>query len=460
MVDHIHAFQQLISQLLQDWGAFEIRAIARKGESGDWVLNCLRVTLGRSDDFSLSKAELPDLQDLLIHYEVKPTRDLTRFLKSLGEGDLHLGKKHIDLRRPKTSPPEPSFYVRMMDRRSSRSEFGLDFMCVVLRGGDSVTNRLPREDLDTIDARLRASDPPWDGLPDLRENFVGIDQESAVRRDWANVEVIAPIGVNLSRTELEGDTVTVRVGTRGNLRGGRIAVSLVARLSDGSISRISCSFEENVETKGGLRARFDLPSPLVQGTLSLTYQDMDADRLELYGRIDPSETPRLGVLEEFVGGADALIRGLEEAKGSRLEDWVALLFHVLGFSVVRYGFLSGEIPDVLAFPESDRWFLVVECTAREPDLGGKLTKFSTRTKELSRLTGLHAYPVLVSGLDRDLLNRTDLEKAAKELIAIVSVDELATLVQLALRGDDTAKIRSYLESLIPRQGGEYPYWPK
>ncbi len=460
MVDQISAFQQLISPLLQDWDAFEIRAIARKGESGDWVLNCTRVTLGQSEDINLGGDELPDFKDLLLYYAVEPIQSLNRFLNKLGEGNLRVGETYIDLRRPNSSPPVPSFYVRTMDRRTARDQVGIDFMCVVLRGGDSVTDRIPREEFDTIDARLRASDPPWDGLPDLRQNFVGIDQESAIRRDWASVEIIAPIGVNLAWSRVEGNDVTVEIGTRGNVRRKQTALSLVAKLSDGSISRLRHSFGEEVEDKKEFRTVFDLLTSLVWGTLLLTYRDIDADRLDIYGRTDPSENPRLGVLDELVGGADALLRGLEDSKGSRLEEWVTLLFHALGFSAARYGFLSGGVPDVLAYPESDKWLLVIECTAREPDLGGKLTKFSTRAKELSRLTGLLAYPVLITALDRALLNKTDLEKAAKELIAVVSADEVPTLTQLALVGEETTKIRNYLESLIPREGGEYPRWPR
>jgi hypothetical protein len=253
--------------------------------------------------------------------------------------------------------------------------------------------------------------------------------------------------------------VSVKVRSLGSVDSGGVVLSLVAEIADGKIARLRHAFSEG-EKGSGLSAVFEFPKPLVGGGLALTYRGIEADRLELHGRVEPSANPRLAVLEELVGGADSLLQGLGGASGKRLEEWASLLFDALGLSVVRYGFLPDDAPDLIAFPNFMRWFLVIECTSREPDLGGKLTKLSTRSKELSRRTGLNAYPVIVSGLDRALINKTDLEKAAKELIAVVSANEFSELMTLALRGAETKEVRAYLEGLIPRGSDMYPYWPK
>ncbi len=454
--DEVKGFLSLVVPLLSDWDAFEVRAIAQRSPGGQWVLNCMRAILGPTESVDSISASLPRLKDLILHHERIDIKRLPGFLESLAAGDLPLGEEQADLRRPNTRPPEPSLYVRKISRRDSRSRFGIDFPCIVLSGGESLRERFPRDDFDTVDARLRTSDPPWDGLADVRRTFAGIDMESAPRRDWSSIDVVAPLGAHLLDHELAGSMLLARVEARRFADPRQIVLALIAAMADGFTVRLRHTF--GAEEKGILTATFRLPQAMLSGSLSLTYREMDAERLEVYGKAEASQNPRLAVLDELVGGAPTLVEGLRESSGKRLEEWASLLFDALGFAAARFGFLPEEAPDLIAFPDSKRWFLVVECTSREPDLGGKLAKLSTRAKELSRRAGLRAYPVVVTGLDRTLLNKTDLEKAEKELIAVISASEFGELVALALSGPSAEDVRGYLERLIPRETGSSLAW--
>ncbi len=102
--------------------------------------------------------------------------------------------------------------------------------------------------------------------------------------------------------------------------------------------------------------------------------------------------------------------------------------------------------------------LVVECTEREPDLGGKVTKLATRTKELEQASGVRAFPVLVTALDRSVLNTTDLEKASKEAVAILSANEFPDLMRLVEGTATAVETRSFFERLIPQLEYRSVYW--
>ena len=71
---------------------------------------------------------------------------------------------------------------------------------------------------------------------------------------------------------------------------------------------------------------------------------------------------------------------------------------------------------------------------------------------------MKAFPVLITALDRSMLNTTDLEKASKEAIAVVSANEFPELIRLVEEGATSVETRNFLERLIPRQGYSSVYW--
>ncbi|MEE9236534.1 MAG: hypothetical protein V3U52_01920 [Thermoplasmata archaeon] len=138
----------------------------------------------------------------------------------------------------------------------------------------------------------------------------------------------------------------------------------------------------------------------------------------------------------------------------------------MGFSVANYGFHSswgtGKEVDLVAFPESEDWFLLIEVTEREPDLNNKMTKLSTRTKEIQHAAPEYlAYPVMVTTCVSDVINKSDRMKAATDLISLITADELDHLFELVVEGATPEKIRDFLEQYIPK--GQEPFqdrWPR
>ncbi len=454
--EQVDAFKKIISPLLPDWQSFELRVIAERGGEDDWVLNSMRAILSPERPRKSSRKDLPQVEGLMVTHEWRDVDELSGLLDSILEGQLNVGGVVIDLKRPDSSSPTPSLYVRMWDRQRMLTDFGLDFTSFVLAGEDTITDRMPRFPFRTVDATLRATDLPWDGLEDLRRNFMGMPSDQAPRSDLSSLEVHAPIGVNLSPSSaLEGRQLKAVIGTREGILYNQIVVSAISHNVDGSAFRISrVPNEESTEGPRKLAMTIEIPEVPSKVTLLLTYRGLDADRLDLIGEAAYSTSSRLAILQEVAGGIEGLAEGLDSARtrGRELESWIALVFHLLGFYTAHYGSTRWESPDIICLSDSDSSLLVIECTEREPDINDKLTKLATRTKKLGRASGKKAYPVLVTALDRSLLNETDLDKASKESIAIVSADEYEDLLSLALEGGGPAETRSLLERLVPGEG--------
>ena len=454
--EQVDAFKKIITPLLLDWQSFELRVIAEKGSEDEWVLNSMRAILSPERPRKSSRKDLPQVEDLMVTHEWRDVDELSGLIDSMLEGDLKVGGEVIDLKRPDSSSPTPSLYVRKWDRQRMLTDFGLDFTSFVLGGEDTITGRVPRLPFRTVDAALRARDPPWDGLEDLRRNFMGIPSDQAPRSDLSSLEVAAPIGVNLSASSaLEGRQLKAVVGTREGIQYDQIVVSAISHNVDGSAARISqVPNEESTEGPGKLGITIELPEVPSKLTLLLTYRGLDADRLDLIGEAAYSTSSRLAILQEIAGGIERLAEGLDSARtrGRELESWIALVFHLLGFDTAHYGSTPWEAPDIVCLSDLDSSLLVIECTEREPDIRDKLTKLATRAKELERASGMNAYPVIVTALERSLLSKTALDRASKESIAIVSADEYQDLVRLTLEGGGPAETRSLLDRLIPGEG--------
>ncbi len=178
----------------------------------------------------------------------------------------------------------------------------------------------------------------------------------------------------------------------------------------------------------------------------LTYGGIEVDRTELF----TVDNPRFLVFQELATDLDHFHSLLLTRRGQGFESCFTVLLHLLGFSPAHYGGTSLDGPDVVAFPDGENWLLVVECTEREPDVRNKLSKLATRAKEISqRLAGPVVYAVIVTSLSRAVLNQTDLEKAKKEKISIVTKDEFQALLDLVAESAAAGKVRDYILTLIP-----------
>jgi hypothetical protein len=380
----------------------------------------------------------------VVHQRWRVSR-ISELLDSISTGELSLGKDIVDIKYFDNQAWRPVAAVeyRFWDRARARSEFGVDFASFVVRIWQSFM--IDPEGLRLLDATLRAEDHPWDGLGDLREHFLGFSYDKAVRPDATLMEVIAPLGVRLNNDfVLDGDKLSMSATVMPGVAQENVSLPVIATLSNDSIVR----FHGSLKKAGQFGLKMALSGEVTKAKVIAVYRGVDVDRFEFVEQANS----RLAVLGALGVSWDGLRSRVEETSGREFERWIAILFQLLGLSPAHYGGTKVEAPDIVAFSESGGWILVVECTAREPDLGGKLTKLSTRTKVIRQgLAGLNVNPVLITAMSRVILNKTDLEKASKERISILAIEEIRGLLQMAKENPQPDRVRDYILSKTPRE---------
>jgi hypothetical protein len=436
-------FREAIAPFLDDWQSIDLRIIARREKDDRWHFDSIRAVLSHNPiDLPLSE-NLPTSPSLLvIHQRWKASR-IDDLLASISTGELSVGKDIVDVKffDSQSWRPVTAVDYRFWDRGRARSEFGVDFASFVVRVWQSYM--IDAERLRSLDHVLRAENYPWDGLGDLREHFLGFSYDKAVRPDATVMEVIAPLGVRLNNDfVLDGDRLSVSADLMPGVAHEAVSLPVIAALSNGSIVRL----RGRLEKAGQLGLKMALPGEVTKAKVIAVYRGVDVDRFELVEQANS----RLAVLGALGVGSDDLRSRIEDSSGREFERWIAILFQLLGLSPAHYGGTKVEAPDIVAFSESGGWLLVVECTEREPDLGGKLTKLSTRTKVVRQaLAGLNVHPVLITAMPRIILNKTDLEKASKERISVLAIEEIRELLEMAKESPQPNKARDYILSKTP-----------
>jgi len=432
----IDQFRKAVSPFLEDWQSIDIRAIAYQFKEV-WFFNAFRAEFDHIPASEPTRKDLPTISNLLVAHERWSIERIDDLLGSVLKGELAIKDNVIHIKRfdGQNLKPDVLGEFRFRHRSDCRSDFGIDFASFVLQGYES--SHVRYEESEIIGHQLRSASIPWDGLTDLRKNFVGL------KIDWASgndsfLHIIAPLYMRLRETTLEGARVQAALDGITKVD-QKVSLAVIAHSADDLIERVTRPIQKG-------EAIVDLKSQPMRALVMLTYRDFVVDRIELFGE---SMNQRIKVFQHLYGDLWDFVDELKK-DGRRLEAKVCLLFNLLGFSPAHYGYDSDEVPDIIAFPESGEKLLVIECTQREPDIGNKLTKLATRSKEISReLDGFTVLPVLITGLERSMINRTDEEKAMKENIAIVTYDEIPTLIQMALNMTSQKEVIDYLSGLIP-----------
>ncbi len=465
--DSFEAFLFEIRPFLPDWQAIDLRVVAIRDERG-WVFDTIRATLIPDAEIPLLD-NLPSTEHVLAIHQVWPSESLEKLITMLQSGKLEIDDHVIDVQenRGGDAYATPSYHLRSFGRADSAGTFGLDYTTWRLQGYSSVSQRGDwYRYREIIDGGLRSASPPWEDLSDLRRSFVDQDPDIALRTEERRIEILAPVYVRIADMALRENTAVVHVehGRRINL--GDITVAMFVDTQTGrtrdlqKLSKdITPSTEELVH-----EVRFTVPTSFSRLSCSLNYHAREVDRHEKLGQPLAGSHPHWLAFKEIVGDLDDLSETLAQGSGHKFERPLSLLFHLLGFSTGYYGFWNSRtgkpVPDLLAFPDTGSWFLVIEATGR--DLGNMLPKLATRTKELQRaVPGYLAYSVIVTSLERELISKPDLEEAAKELTAVITANEFPQLLQLIAAGTTSEKVRSFLERLIPASSlGGPSHWPR
>ncbi len=452
-------FLRDIAPCMDTWKSIDIRAQAIRNPSIGWRCECFRAVLVPSEE-KIPTPGLPNVPDLLVVHETWPIDRLPELLAMLLTGELELGGERIMAKRDagnNTWQPIPTFHIMSFDREGARARYGIDYKALVMTGYDGITitgeTQLMRE---MLDAQLQSkSDPPWDGVEDIRRSFIGILPGESQRYDWASFEVVAPVMARFGpMLALVGSNLLLDAEFEPTVDLSKARVSAFFTYGDGVVGRVLINLEELPlgPDKARIVAQMPVPAECSGAICVLTYGGVRTDRWQLLRATSLTAHPHWAAFTAAVGGPKDLLEALQTAGGDDpFEHAVSTLFHLLGFATGHFGKNTfrrgGDMSDIVAFPPGEKWCLVIECTVRALDPSSKIQKLLTRTNDIGKaLPGYAIQPVLVVRSD---ISNTATEDAAKEKVALVTADDFNGLVQLATEIPSPVEVRDHILRLIP-----------
>lgn len=451
------AFASTLEPFLSDWRSIELKVIAEETRDGQLIFNAIRAIMSDSEVSLATRNDLPKIPGLHICHERWELSRLEELLESFSNGELHMNGGKVTVRIAQfngqnwTPLVPPEFNLRT--RKQCNSLYGIDFASYTLETIGSLTGAIPVLHFSTIDAILMATEPPWNGLAELRTRFIGLSRDLAAQRDASRMQLIAPLYVRFGRSSLQSEGISVRVEKTRLTSNDDLRLSVIATTSNQTILRRRYSLRSANESplQDALEMRIALADKPSRVDLILGYKELGADMDELFGV--SGENPRMAVFG-YVGTNK--LEDLLKGQGDEFEKGVAILFHLLGLDVVHYGSLPGEIPDVVALFKVNKWILVIECAGRELDTRDKLSKLITRSREIGdSIPDYKIYPVIATSLPSRVIGRGDMEKAAKDSIIVITNDEVLDLLQVAFEGITEDELLGRLLRLVPAGGNPW-----
>ncbi len=444
------------------WRSIDLRIVAIRDSGVGWRSEGLRATLLADETITL-REDLPEHPDILAIHQNWPIDYLGDLFAMLDSGALAIGRETIVVKQFAGNDqwqPLSTFWIRRYDRAASRAKFGLDWRTVVLEAYET-TGGAPnwQRAREFLDGQLQVSNPPWNGVADLRHAFLGQPADEATRWDLRWVEVVAPIEVRFgNRSVVEGAELKLHTEAASTVAGKDVVAGILVTRGDETVARRRIVFRNRDRPfpKSGVFGRVSLPREFSSVLCTLAYRGNSADRLSLYGTSSGDERLQWTVFGAAVGGPSDLLEALQSdaARGDPFEHAVATLFHLLGFVTAHYGRNTfprgGDLPDIVAFAPDRNWFLVVECTARDLDYGAVVSKLVTRTQEIrATAPDFEVQPVLVVKQPRETVLATARDVAIRERVALLTEDNIRDLVGLAIANLPPDKVKDFLVGLIP-----------
>lgn len=316
---------------------------------------------------------------------------------------------------------------------------------------------------DTLDLAIKTGAVPYDGLKELLTR-AGLWEQFADRP--CNIEVIALAPASIADgSTVRGGTLILSLSKSEGLAADKIGVGYVVYTKGGAAIRErvehgALNWQRSYE---GARYEMTLFQKHFPGAVSakvfLSYGEGLYDERWLEDR-DTQVSTLTAAYQVYDPENAALIRHLDgkgKDPGRDFEAAVHQLLVLCGFSSLHIGtnplLRDNDSVDVLASTKGGR-LLVVECTLTDLKNGNKLAKLAARhTHILSRLVDAkvpvtETLTVIVSAYKRDQLD-TELEDAGKQRTAVVSRDEIQTILDSLGNDINADVVYDFLKELVP-----------
>ena len=472
----IEKFRESTSRYNDRWYSIDIRTLCFLAYE-KWINIGTRIILSeKAVPDPVGQTMLPLLPNLCALNVTRDIADLDGLLDNIQTGIVTISGKTIyfgviENNDVKVTP----LSLHFQQARRGTNYFNVEYPYLSLvHSGPALHNLLYNHEQapaqDEIDWKLRSLKAPYNGLEDLLINFLGIPHPAYGGIQSALTEVVAPLGIRLGiESTLSKGKLTVHVEGIGGQNSEDVSLGVIALSGGSPVSRIAYDLaRDDWEGRAGTAHKEINIEDASSTVIFLSYK---GNALDMQTVSDPAvllKNPRiltynhfdqdLSVLKEYLIG-----KGGEQSKD--FEIGVGLLFHFCGFNVGPYGRVKArqsksiqEEIDHVIFAPSGSHIIAIECTRKDLDIDGKLSKFSRRVKELrDLLPAVSVIPLVCTPLNQAMIPKSDNEKAGKEKIGVVAAEEIQTILEMAGQNKDPVEILEFLNSLI-KKPDDMSFW--
>lgn len=458
------AFKDAISESPGMWQALDGRTIALRTGDG-WENLGTRVYLDPRPPEKVTRfPDLPVTENLKALQWIHPAQSITELLDGLAEGTLRLCGEPILIRETARTPD--------LERTPYRLQFGyselssryarhyIHWSAHYLIGYGSTTHALIRTSSltpDEVDATLRASSVPYDGLSDLEIFFLGMPTPTS-SNTAVGLEIFAPLQVRFDRDTsrfLDGQvTVHAVAASREHLEAASVGVFGIGR-GDLPIQRMGLP-DTPTEEDGSWHCFFTTKLEEARwAKIFLTVAGRPADKLLLRDPAGLTSNPRLLSYATIDPDAERFQEWLfpdDKSNSVQFEHAVSRLFTFLGFQVDTFAAQRrlADGVDLLAHDPNNPRLLTIECTTSSLDTQGKLGKLVARSRGLQlQIAPIEVTPVIVSALRQDQLSEPERQKAGEDGVAVVANEDLAELLDAASESRSIDSVFALIRALVP-----------
>lgn len=436
------------------WRSLDLRVCAiRKGRR--WINLATRGFLDHRLPRSVPRFSPVERRQFRAWQVVRPVSDLPAIACGIADGTMRLRPRYVRY-VDRSGQAAIDFRYSFMELAGSprTGEYDLWSRHSLVGYGPSILEivRQAGHDPFELDGMIRGGPHAYDGLPDLVRRFCGRPRGLQVQRSTTVIELIAPLGVRFDpeRVSSSEDRVTVAVravagvfvanadliwtigGTAGEpVRHGS------ARLAEGEWkhdgSALFSEFEIPVQKGDSTATAFIVIGDRCVDRVSVPLASTTANvRIRAQDAIDPG-----------LGRYLKQLRGRGKDKPREFEAAVGLLFFFLGFDVhpLSGHTRRGDTVDHVAHAPGSSVTLVIECTLRSLDTGGKVGKLIDRCEDVrSRLRDREVIAVLSTARPREALSKAEVEKAERDDVVLLAQEGLQDLWTAAQTGESSAQV--------------------
>ena len=472
----IDKFREAISPYRDGWQSIDIRTVCFLAYQ-KWVSIGTRIVLSQSVvENPTGQAMLPAMPNLCALHEVRAIAELEGLLDQLQAGTLRVSGKEIHfgtIEGNEVKIASPNFQLQQARRGANYFQVEYPYISL-MHWGQGLHSLLHNHEQaptqDDIDWKLRSLKVPYNGLEDLLINFLGIPRPEHGGIQSALTEIVAPLAIRLGvESILSNGKLTVHVEGIGGQNTEDISLGVIALSGRSPVSRNAHVLARD-DWKGSPEAvhKEMLIGAASSAVIFLSYKGNALDTQPVNDPAVLLKNPRILAYSHFDQELSVLNSYLDGKGGDQSPDFeigIGLLFHFCGFNVGPYGRVKAlrsksiqEEIDHVIFAPSGSHIIAIECTKKDLDINGKLSKFSRRVKELRDLLPTFSVsPLVCTPLSQAMIPKSDNEKADKEQIGVVAAEEIQAILEMAGQNKSPEQILEFLKGLI-KKPDDMPFW--